>query len=127
MTISSDKNLKRFGLIWALIFLFGAFYPSFSLKGIKYWFLFISLSFLVSSLAYPKALKFFYISWLKFGNVIGFINSSIIMFFTFYLLITPTSLILKLLHRDFLEKKISSRGPSYWKDKKQPSSMKYQF
>lgn len=126
----NDKNLRTFGLIWALIFLGIATYPILKDNTPRYWSIYISLGFLTTSFVYPKLYKisYFYQVWIKFGDFIGKINSKIIIFILFYFLFLPIGILLKIFRKDLLGKRIDSSASSYFIDReKQPEGMENQF
>jgi len=126
----SNRDLKNFGLIWAVIFLIIAFLPFFKVHEIRFWAVYTSLSFIAISLIYPNFYQqiYFYQGWIKFGNLIGKINSKIIILILFYVIFMPIGIILKILRKDLLRKKIDKLSTSYFIDREvQPQNMKNQF
>ena len=79
------KQLRIFGLIWSAIFAVIAFYPLLNDGAIRFIPFYIFLCFFAISIAYPKIYKiiYFYQGWIKFGNVVGKINSKIIIIIFF--------------------------------------------
>ena len=66
--------------------------------------------------------------WLKFGLFLGSIISPIVMSIIFFLTVTPTGIIMRLLGKDLLLQKLDKSKKTYWINKKQDSnSMKNQF
>jgi hypothetical protein len=60
--------------------------------------------------------------WGKIGDVLGMINTAIILFLVFFLVISPIGLIMRLLGKQGLDLK-TKPGGSYWKPTKPaPSS-----
>ena len=122
--IPSNKN---FGIVFFLVFFFIALYPLFFEEGIRIWSLLISLIFLVLGLINSKILTPLNRIWFKFGIILGKIISPIIMGIIFFLVVTPTGLIMRLLGKDLLNLKYN-KNQSYWIEKKGPKSkMKNQF
>ena len=124
-----DKDLRIFGLIWALIL---SIFASFVVENQKILTVLYSLIFffLASCAICPKLyLKIkIYQGWIKIGNFIGRINSFLIIVILFYLLFTPIGLILRLFGNDLLAKKLDSQAKSYFVDRKtQPCGMENQF
>ncbi|MES2961551.1 MAG: SxtJ family membrane protein [Pseudomonadota bacterium] len=122
----SVRDLRVFGLIWAGIFLIISF------KSDKFQpaAIFISASFLLTSLIYPKIYRQtkIYENWIKIGDFLGKINGFLISFILFYGIFTPTAVILRLLKKDLLHKKLNSSKNTYFIDRKiQPGEMKNQF
>lgn len=125
-----DKQLRTFGLIWAFIFFAIGFYPYFKDAALRIWSLYVSGGFLILSLIFPKIYTkiYFYQAWIKFGDVIGKINSKIIIFLLFYVIFLPIGIILKIFRKDLLGKRIDEGAKSYFIDReKQPEGMENQF
>ena len=65
--------------------------------------------------------------WFKLGILLGKIVSPIVMGFIFFAVVTPISLIMKILKKDLLNMK-KNNNQSYWIEKSGPKSkMKNQF
>ncbi|OGQ05643.1 MAG: hypothetical protein A2W61_00785 [Deltaproteobacteria bacterium RIFCSPLOWO2_01_44_7] len=61
-----------------------------------------------------KFLKQIYRLWIKFGLILSFISTRILLTLLFYLIITPLGLIGKLFDKQFLNLKRSQDQKSYW-------------
>ena len=124
MKKSSNKN---FGLTFFVIFLIISIYPILGGNKINFWFLFLSLTFLIFSILIPKILNPLNIIWTKFGILLGKFFSPLIMSLVFFLVMTPISFILKLINKDELNLK-KNYTDTYWINKKdENTSMKDQF
>jgi len=124
----SNNNLKTFSLIWSFIFFLITIYPIFFGFDIRIWSFFPAIVFAIIAFFKPVMLKYFYIVWVKLGNIIGSIISKITMLILYFFIFTPVSIILKLLGRDLLNKKIILNKKSYWLSRKAPvNTMKKQF
>ena len=122
------KDLKFFSYIWITIFFILGIYPLFGSHKINLIFISIAIIIYIISLINIKILEKFYDIWMKIGEFLGKISSTIIMFILFFMLFTPISFILKLLSKDLLKKKIDKNSTTYWiKRDEQPQSMKNQF
>ena len=65
--------------------------------------------------------------WFKFGLFLGKFVSPIVMGLIFFIVVTPTGLILKIFRKDVLRLK-KNNEKSYWIEKNEPKSkMKNQF
>ena len=95
----STKELKEFGLlmVWAFPLFIGIIAPWILGKGLQWWTLWVSLFFMSLAFIAPKLIYLPYRAWMFIGGIIGFINTRIILGLTFYLLIFPVGLILKML------------------------------
>ena len=128
MKQAKQNDLKKFALIWSLIFLIVGIWPLFSGNAIRLWAIIIMFIFGIIAFLKPSLLNSFYIIWVKFGEVIGGVISKVIMTILFYGLFTPIAFILKLLNKDLLKKKLDKNRSSYWiKRETQPGSLKNQF
>ena len=121
----NKKILRTFGFIWALIFFLVSY--SYNMNVI---FLLISLVFFFSAVLYPNIYTKIYLfqMWIKFGNLMGKVNSKIIILILFFFIFTPIGIFLRLIKKDLLNKKLEEKKKSYFIARKiQAGSMKDQF
>ena len=120
---------KNFGLVFCFVFFLIFLEPIIRNEELRYWSIIISLIFLILGLTNSKLLKPLNKIWYKFGLFLGKTVSPIIMGIIFFLVITPTSLILQLFNKDILNiKKKKNNLKSYWVVKSEKrGSMKNQF
>jgi hypothetical protein len=64
-------------------------------------------------LVWPKGLKPLYRVWMGLAVVLNYFISRFILILLYYLVVTPTGLVLRVLGRDILDLKLNDR-PSYW-------------
>ena len=122
--ISSNRS---FGLVFFIVFLIIGFWPLKSGGDFRSWSIFISLIFLFLGVINSKLLNPLNKLWHKFGIFLGNFISPIIMGIVFFLVVTPTALLMKLFGKDILSIK-KNRSKSYWIEKSGPKSkMKNQF
>ena len=118
---------KSFGIVFFTFFLIIAIWPLFNGYEIRYWSLIISIVFLLLGILNSKILTPLNKIWFKFGILLGNVIAPIVMSIIFFLVVTPTSLIMKLFGKDILGIK-KNRSKSYWIEKSGPKSkMKNQF
>ena len=118
---------RSFGVVFFVVFLLIALYPVINNGEIRIWSLITSIIFLILGLLNSKLLNPLNKLWFKFGIVLGKIISPLIMGIIFFLVVTPTGLIMRLLRKDILSLKYN-QNKSYWIEKKGPKSkMKNQF
>ncbi len=122
--ISSNRS---FGIVFFVVFLLIALYP-FTYNGeLRIWSLTVSLIFLFLGVLNSKFLTPFNKLWFKFGLLLGKIISPIIMGLIFFLVVTPTGFIMRIIGKDLLNLKFN-KNKSYWIEKSGPKSkMKNQF
>ena len=127
-----QKNIKlpsnrTFGVVFFIVFLIIALWPLLKQNEIRIWSLIISFIFFVLGLINSKLLTPLNKLWFKFGILLGNIIAPIIMGIVFFLVVTPTGLIMRFLRKDILRLKKNSND-SYWINKDNTnSSMRNQF
>ncbi len=118
---------KSFGLVFSIVFLLIAIYPLLNQNEIRVWSLIISIIFLILGLLDSKFLNPLNKIWFKFGILLGKIISPLIMGIIFFLVVTPTGILMRVLKKDILSLKFN-KNKSYWIEKNGPKSkMKNQF
>ena len=118
---------KSFGIVFFTFFLIVSIFPLFKNGEIRVWSLIVGMIFLILGLTNSKILTPLNIIWFKVGIFLGNFVSPIVMAIVFFLVVTPTSLIMKLLGKDVLKVKKSSKS-TYWIDKSNlKSKMNKQF
>ena len=119
---------RNFGLVFAAVFVIISLYPLWFGKNIHLWACILAFIFLFFSIFLPKALFLPNRLWLKLGLFLGNIISPIIMGMIFFITVTPTGMIMRLLGKDILNQKMKKTNNSYWINKtKTVSLMKNQF
>ena len=127
MKIKNTVSNKNFGLTFFIVFLIISFWPLMHNEQIRIWSLVIALIFLILGMSNSKILTPLNAIWFKFGLFLGKIVSPIVMGIIFFLIVTPISIIMKILGKDLLNLKYNNHK-SYWIEKSGPKSkMKYQF
>ena len=122
--ISSNRN---FGVVFFVVFFLIALYPLTYDEGLRTWSIIISLFFLILGLFNSKILNPLNKLWFKFGIILGKIISPLIMGIIYFLVVTPTGLIMRLLRKDILNLKYK-KDKSYWiKKNEKKNNMKNQF
>ncbi len=118
---------RSFGLVFFIFFLIISIYPLINDESLRYWTLILSFVFLFLGLINSKILTPLNKLWFKFGIFLGKIISPLIMAIIFFLIVTPTGLLMRLFRKDILNLKYSN-NKSYWIEKNdQNSKMKNQF
>jgi ABC-type uncharacterized transport system permease subunit len=122
---------RGFGLVFAAVFLIIFLVPLIVRGAAHYWVLSIAAAFAVIALVAPHILKPLNTLWFRFGMLLGAIIAPLVMMAIFFLVVTPTGLLMRLLGKDPLRLKRTGSEKSYWilrtRDENNPSSMKNQF
>ena len=118
---------RSFGIVFFVVFLLIGLWPILKGNEIRIWSIVISLIFLILGILNSKILTPFNKVWFRFGIFLGNFISPIIMGIVFFLVVTPTGLIMKLFRKDLINLK-KNNSSTYWIEKKDiKSSMKNQF
>ena len=118
---------RSFGIVFFVVFLIIAIYPLLNDNSIRLWSLIIGIIFLILGIINSKVLTPFNILWMKFGLLLGKIVSPIVMGFVFFGVVTPISIIMKLLRKDLLNLKRNKKETYWLKKEENKSNMKNQF
>ena len=104
---------RIFGFFFGIVFLIlGVFF--FEKKIISYFFLFLSIVFIFLGFLNSEKLKLFNFLWIKLGLTLGAIIAPIAIGFVYYFLISPISLLMRLVGQDPLKIKNKKKVKSYW-------------
>ncbi|SVD21954.1 uncharacterized protein METZ01_LOCUS374808 [marine metagenome] len=110
----TKKEIRKFGIVIGIILLIvgvillwkrNIYYPILMIMGI---FLF------VGGLSIPIILKPIYIIWMIFATIMGWLMTRFILSLLFYGLITPISLIARLMGKKFIYLRWDKINNSYW-------------
>ena len=127
MKKKSNSSNKSFGILFFVVFFLYGIWPILSSNEIRIWSLSMGIIFLILGLLNSKLLTPFYNLWIKLGTLLGRIVSPIVMFFVYFVFITPLAVMIRLFGKDLLRKKFN-KSPSYWiKREKNIGTMKKQF
>ena len=118
---------RSFGIVFFIVFILIGFYPLINNGELRLWSLIISFIFLILGLINSKFLTPLNIIWFKFGLFLGKIISPLILGVIFFIVVTPTGILMRVFKKDLLNLKFNL-NKSYWIEKTgQKSKMKNQF
>ena len=124
--IKTSSN-RSFGIVFFIVFLLIALYPLLKGNDLRIWSLLISFIFLALGLINSKILTPLNKLWFKFGLLLGRFISPLVMGIIFFIVVTPTGIIMRLFKKDLLNLKYNKKE-TYWINKSGPKSkMKNQF
>lgn len=110
----TTRELRRFGFVMTLpLLVIGIILFWRGKEGAPY---VIGLAFLFSlaALVSPSVLRPVEHAWMALARVLSIVMTYVILTLTYYLIITPMGLILRLFGKDLLQKKYKSANTSYW-------------
>ena len=122
---------RGFGIVFAVVFLIIGLWPLIYLATPRWWSLGIAAAFAIVAFVRPQILHPMNRVWLAFGRLLHRVVSPLIMGAIFFLCVTPTGWIMRLLGKDVLSLKRQPERSSYWIVREPPApaaeSMKNQF
>ena len=123
--ISSNRS---FGIVFFVVFLIISVWPLLNENPLRIWAISVSIIFLILGLMNSKILTPLNLVWYKFGILLGILISPIVMGIVFFLVVTPTGFIMKILGKDLLNTNSNKEIKSYWINRdNSKTSMKKQF
>ena len=112
-----DQGYKKFGLLMALtfVFLFGLALPWIFSYSYPTWPWAIATIFIIMALAKPISLAKTYFVWMKFGQIMSWFNTKLILGILFYGMILPIGLLLKIFGKVPISKEFNKGINTYRK------------
>lgn len=107
--------LRKFGLLTGGIIslVFGTFLPLLRHKAIPTWPWVFAVFLWALAILAPERLHIIYRAWMRVGEVLGRINTAIILSIVYYLIVTPMGLTMRAFGRDPMLRKHDPNAPSY--------------
>jgi|TARA_B100000767_G_scaffold271795_1_gene298154 hypothetical protein len=118
---------RNFGVVFFLVFLFISLFPLLNHGNIRIWSVIIALVFLILGLLNSPVLSPLNKLWFKFGIMLGNLISPVVMAIIFFMVVTPTSLLVRLFGKDLLSLKKNDKKTYWIKKNNIKSEMKNQF
>tara|TARA_B100000902_G_C27091633_1_gene804114 strand:+ start:329 stop:739 length:411 start_codon:yes stop_codon:yes gene_type:complete len=123
---TSKKDFRSFGItIGIILFIISCllfYYDKESYRII----VIIASTFLGVGLILPVFLKPIYLVWMTFAVILGWVMTRLILSLVFYLIITPISLITRILGEDFLSLKNNSSN-TYWNNRNSSTELNQDY
>lgn len=115
-------ELRKFGIITGLliIVLIGSVVPLLWGQNILAWQWYTSPIggvFILWGLIHPRTLRWIYEPWMLLAEKVGWVNTHIILFILFFMLIAPLGLVMRLFGYDPMNRKFDGIAESYRKNK----------
>lgn len=126
--MKSQSSNKSFGLLFFVVFLIIGLWPLKNGENLNFYFITVSIIFLILGLINSRLLSPLNKLWIKFGEILGIIIAPIVMALVYFVILTPVSFIVRIFGKDLLSLKLLKDKETYWiKRKKSLGSMKKQF
>ncbi len=129
--MSDTNNIKipsnrSFGITFFFVFILISFWPLLNDENVRLWSFLISLVFFILGLLNSRILYPLNKLWANFGILLGKFISPIIMFIIFFIVVTPTGLLMRLFKKNLLNLK-KKKCETYWIKAVSKGNMKDQF
>ncbi len=125
---SSDRS---FGLVFTVVFAVIGCWPLIDAAQPRWWALALAGLFLLAALVRPALLAPLNRIWLRFGLLLHRVVNPIVMGFLFFLVVTPTGLLMRMTGKDPLRLRPDPEAKTYWIEREPPGpapeTMKNQF
>ena len=127
-----DSNIKigtnkSFGIVFFVFFFIVSIFPLLNDGNFRVWSFIISIIFLILGILNSKILTPLNQVWFKFGILLGRFVSPVVLGVVFFAIVTPTSVIMRILQKNLLNLKKGNKK-TYWIERsKINSKMKNQF
>ena len=107
----SKKILREFGFLIGFTFpiLIGWLLPAIGGQSFKIWTLWVSFPSVILAIIKPFLLFYPYKAWIKIGNILGWLNSNLILGLVFLIVLIPISMVMKIVGYDPLRLKKHSQ------------------
>ena len=126
--MKSQSSNKSFGLLFFVVFLIIGLWPLKNGENLNFYFIAVSIIFLILGLINSKLLSPLNKSWIKLGEILGIIIAPIVMALVYFVILTPVSFIVRIFGKDLLSLKLLKEKETYWIERKKSlGSMKKQF
>tara|TARA_B100001059_G_C17348389_1_gene339318 strand:+ start:55 stop:441 length:387 start_codon:yes stop_codon:yes gene_type:complete len=119
---------KSFGIVFFLVFTIIALYPLLNDQSFRVWSLIVGFIFLFLGIVNSVILTPLNALWFKLGLFLGKFIAPIVMGIVYFIVVFPTSLLLKIFKKNYLNIKYEKNTNSYWINvKSKNTTMKNQF
>ena len=126
MKLKTSSN-KSFGVVFFIFFFIIGIWPLLNDETLRLWSIIISFIFLILGLINSSLLTPLNLLWFKFGLFLGKVVSPIVMGVIFFIVVTPTGILMRILKKDLLNLKFTNKT-TYWIKKDEiKNTMKNQF
>ena len=110
----TEAKLREFGEVMALAFSILSVLLFYRGRPLAPYFALVSSAFLFFGLFFPRLLAPLEKIWMAFSEKLSIVMTFLILLLTFFLVITPLAIFLKLLRKDLLQIHLRPVGDSYW-------------
>jgi hypothetical protein len=111
--MASKKQLRSFGLVVGAGLAIIGLFPLVFGRDMRMWALTVAAILVGTGLILPAALRPLFRVWMALAEVLGWVNTRIILLLVYYFVIVPIGWMLRLSGKDILSLKFDPRAESY--------------
>ncbi len=111
---SSPKEVRKFGFLFSGLCVAVGAYSLYKNGHAWPWLAGGAAFFLGTGLFLHPVLRPIYVGWMKFAQILGWVNTRILLGVFFYLILTPAGLVMRLLGKDPMDRRFDRAARSYW-------------
>ncbi|MCC6396552.1 MAG: hypothetical protein IT282_05995 [Bacteroidetes bacterium] len=112
---TTRRELRKFGITFCVILGAISAYLWYRQNGFWPWCAGAGMLFLAAGLLTPQLLRPIFSVWMKLAFVLAWINTRLILGVFFYLVLTPTGLLMRLFGKPLLDVSFDRAGITYWR------------
>jgi hypothetical protein len=127
---ANDRELRRFGwLVGGILAVIGLWPLLFRAEAPRVWLLVVGAVLMLAGGIMPAALAPAYRAWMWLADVLGWINTRVILGVVFYAVFTPVGLVMRFLRHDPLRRRYEPLASTYRvvRDARRGDHMRRQF
>ncbi len=109
-----NSSNKSFGIVFGIFFSILLAYSFYKNQSLNIYYLTLALLFFILGFLNSRILTPLNKAWIKFGELLGMVIAPLVMAFVYFLVIFPTTILLKLFGKDLLGLKINKNSKSFW-------------
>jgi len=125
------SSARSFGVVFTVVFAVIGAWPMMAGGEARLWSFVIAALFLAAVLVRPGVLAPLNRLWMRLGQLLHNVTNPVIMGLAFFLAVTPTAVIMRVLGKDLLNRRLDPAAKSYWIERRppgpRPETMKQQF
>ena len=121
------KQIRSFAIALAVVLAAIGSIPLTREKDPVLWCYLAAAASLVLGLACPAAMKPIFRGWMALARAIGTANAYILLTLLFVFVFVPAGILLRLIGKDFLDRRIEPHRSSYWQPCEEPESVEDYF
>ena len=115
---SEISDIRKFGITIGILLVVIAGFLFWKEKESFRIFITVGIVLFVFGATIPESLKPIYWIWMVFASILNWIMTRVIISLIFYLIVTPTSLLFRILGKQFLDLRWDRSNSSYWNYRK---------